>query len=68
MLGDILRTHYILIYSTHNGDDTPQKSGITSLSLTYSCGHKTAICTSMWEKQVSMEIYEDDITYTYAHS
>jgi hypothetical protein len=26
VFGDILRTHYILIYSTHNGDDAPQNS------------------------------------------
>ena len=26
MFDDILRTHYILIYSTQNGDDAPQKS------------------------------------------
>jgi len=26
MFDDILYTHYILIYSTHNGDDAPQNS------------------------------------------
>jgi len=36
---EILRTHYILIYSTHNGDDAPQnwitcRLGQTQQSIT----------------------------------
>ena len=37
MFDDILCTHYILIYSTHNGDDAPQKSVRITSRVSFLC-------------------------------